>query len=199
MSSLLDMVTQHLGDNGLRQMSQQLGTDESTTSKAVAVALPLLLGGLARNASQPDGASALNQALEQDHDGSVLDNVSALVSNPQASSGAGILGHIFGSRQTPVAQGVSKATGLDPQQAGQLLLMLAPLVMGALARRKRQQPTDVAGLGAVLQQEQAELARRAPAASGLSAILDRNQDGNVIDDIARMAPGLLGGIFGRRS
>lgn len=105
MSSILDTLTQQLSGGTLSQMSRQLGTDEATTQNAVSMALPLLLGGLARNAAQPAGADALGRALDADHDGSLLDDPSALLSNPQAFSGGGILGHILGARQAPVAEG----------------------------------------------------------------------------------------------
>jgi len=59
----------------LGQISGQIGADPQSTQTAVSAALPLLLGALARNASQPGGAEALAGALGRDHDGSVLDHV----------------------------------------------------------------------------------------------------------------------------
>ena len=200
MSTILDTLTQQLSGGTLSQMSRQLGIDEATTQNAVSVALPLLLGGLARNAAQPAGADALGRALDQDHDGSVLDDPAPLLSNPQAFSGGGILGHILGSRQAPVAEGVGRATGMNQQQVMQLLIMLAPLIMGALGRAKRQQGIDSGGLGSVLQREQAQIEQRAPGAGGiLGGLLDRDNDGQIADDIARMGGGVLGSIFGRRA
>ena len=95
--ALLDMLGQQLQGNTLTQISQQLGTDEGTTAKAVSLALPMLVGGLARNASTDQGAAALDQALTRDHDGSLLDAPHRAVADPMAFGGGGILGHIFGS------------------------------------------------------------------------------------------------------
>jgi hypothetical protein len=98
-----------------------------------------------------------------------------------------------------VEQGIGRAAGLNAQQVGRLLAMLAPLVMAYLGRQKRQQggPVD-----SMLQREQAEIERRAPGAGGiLGQILGgaggQNTPG-IADDIARMAPSILGGLFGRR-
>jgi hypothetical protein len=102
--AILDMLQQQLSGNTLSQISQQLGTDENTTGKAVALALPMLLGGLAKNAATDTGAAAIDQALTRDHDGSLLDNPDQAVANPMAFGGGGILGHIFGQRQAPVEQ-----------------------------------------------------------------------------------------------
>ena len=71
MASLLDGLMQQLGGDTMRQLSQQLGADESTTTPAVGAALPVLVGALAKNASSTDGAAALAGALDKDHDGSV--------------------------------------------------------------------------------------------------------------------------------
>jgi hypothetical protein len=192
---MLDMLGQQLGGNTLTQISQQLGTDEGTAAKAVSVALPLLLGGLTRNAASPEGAAALDQALTRDHDGSLLDAPQQAITNPNAFGGGGILGHIFGQRQAPIQQGVAKATGMDMQSAGKVLMILAPIVMAQLARARSAQGAN-ASAGAVLQGEQAHIERQVPGIGGLASILDRNHDGNIADDIANLAAGQLGGGAG---
>jgi len=192
--AILDMLQQQLSGNTLSQISQQLGTDENTTGKAVALALPMLLGGLAKNAATDTGAAAIYQALTRDHDGSLLDNPDQAVANPMAFGGGGILGHIFGQRQAPVEQGVAKATGLDPQRAGKLLMILAPIVMAALARARSNQGTANASAGSVLQHEKSNMERQVPGLGGLTSILDRDGDGHIADDIANLAAGRLGGL-----
>jgi len=154
-SNLLEAVQQHLTPDTMRQIGASLGTDPGTASNAVSMALPVILGGLATNASNPQGASALNQALDA-HDGSILDNLGGLLgSGAMSGIGGAILGHIFGKKQAPVQDGVSKATGLSSQQVAQLLMMLAPIVMGALGRMKQQQGLDHTQLPNVLQQSTA--------------------------------------------
>ena len=112
--------------------------------------------------------------------------------------GGKILGHILGNRRGAVEQGIGRSTGMNPAQVAQLLMVLAPIVMAALGRAKRQQNVDAGGLGGMLQREQQEMQRRAPATSGLGGLLDKNNDGQIMDDLARMAPGMLGGLFGRK-
>jgi hypothetical protein len=193
---ILDTIGQQLGGDTLKQISQQLGTDEGTAAKAVSVALPLLIAGLTRNASTPDGGAALDQALTRDHSASpVLDAPHQAVSNPNAFNAGGILGHIFGQRQTPIEQGVAKASGIDLQSAGKVLMILAPIVMASLARARSAQGANVSA-GQVLQREQQHIERQVPGIGGLASILDRNQDGSIADDIANMAGGQLGGLGG---
>jgi hypothetical protein len=72
--------------------------------------------------------------------------------------------------------------------------MLAPLVMGALGRQRRQQGLDVSGLTGLLGNERREIERRQPAAGGiLSSLLDTDSDGDVdMGDLAKHGAGLLG-------
>jgi hypothetical protein len=213
MSTLLDDLNAQLQGPMLSQLSRQVGADEQTTAQAVSMALPMLIGGLANEVETPDGAQSLNRALDEDHDGSLLDNVSSLfggnagmsgaadVAVPRALNGAGILGHIFGGKREPVQQGIGKATGLSSQQTGRLLMMLAPLVMAYLGRRKRQAPNS--DIGGTLRAERQELERRAPDLGGILGQMfgggAQGQDRpGIADDLARIAPNVLGSIFGGR-
>jgi hypothetical protein len=156
----------------------------------------LLIGGLSRNAATPDGAAALDQALTRDHAASpLLDTPHEAISNPNAFNAGGILGHIFGQRQSPVQQGVAKASGIDLQSAGKVLMILAPIVMASLARARSAQGAN-ASAGQVLQNEQQHIERQVPGIGGLASILDRNHDGNIADDIANLAGGQLGSLGG---
>src|SRR4029079_3872489 len=120
-------------------LGRQLGLDPATTQKAVAGAVPLLTGALARNASHPEGAQALSQALDA-HDGSILDQITGYLGSSGAGGGMGdaILGHILGGRRDNAAGSLARASGIDMGTAAKLLALLAPLVMGALSRSRQQ-------------------------------------------------------------
>lgn len=155
MSSILDAVRQQLGPDTIQQLSGALGADPAATSNAISLALPALLGGLAHNAARPEGAAALDNALNQ-HDGSILDNLGGMLGGGGAGGGAlggiggAILGHIFGGRRGSVEEGVGKASGLDAAQVAQLMAMLAPIVMGVLGRMKQTKGLDANRLPEVL-------------------------------------------------
>lgn len=193
MSSLLDTLTSQLSGGSLSQLSRQLGADEGTTATAVSAALPVLLGALARNAAQPNGASALASALDRDHDGSVLDDLGGLFGGAATgAAGAGILKHVLGDKQQAVAAGLGQTTGLDAGKAGALLAMLAPVVMGALGKTQRSQGLDAGGLASMLGQQASALNAQGGAVGGLLSMLDANKDGSVVDDVLGMASKLFG-------
>jgi hypothetical protein len=187
--SLLDMLQQRLGGDAVNQISSRLGTDPANTRTAIAAALPMLVGALARNAQDPGKAGALASALGR-HDGSVLDDVAGYLGRGgDTGDGDGILGHVLGGRKETVQTGLGQAAGLDPTRAGTLLAMLAPLVMGALGKAQREKGLDTGGLAGMLGSEQQWAADAAPGVMGmLTSLLDRDHDGSVMDDIG----GLLG-------
>jgi len=199
MYSLQDLLGPEQGTEAVDQISQSVGADHSTVNSAIQAALPMLINGLANNAATPQGAESLNNALEQDHDGGLLDNLGGLGSmifgqqnaapSRQADAG-GILGHIFGNNQGQVAQEVSNQSGLNMGQTAQILMMMAPIVMASLGRQKQQQGVDASGLGGLLGGLLGGSARTPYStgqAAGGGSFLDRDGDGSSMDDIASMA------------
>ncbi len=191
--SLLEVLQQRLGGQAVEQISRKIGSDPGTTGNAIDAALPLLLAAVARNASNGAQAQSLDTAVAQDHDGSVLDDVSGYLNRAETGPGAGILRHVLGGNQPTVERGLSQTTGLDAGKAGQLLMVLAPLVMGALGRAKQERGLDAGGLSTLLAGERDNLNQSAPGIMGmLGRFLDRDGDGSVIDDVS----GMLGKTFG---
>jgi hypothetical protein len=188
--SLLDMLQQRLGADAVQQISRQLGTDHGTTQTAIAAALPMLVGALARNAQDPAQAGALAGALSRDHDGGILDDVAGYLGGGTTAAGDGILAHVLGGRRQSVETGLGHVAGLDPAKAGMLLSLLAPLVMGALGKAQREGKLDPGALAGMLGAEQQRAADAAPGVMGmLEKFLDRNHDGSVMDE--------LGGLLGK--
>ena len=194
MFSLQDLLGQEQGNQAVDQISQNLGANHTNVNSAIQMALPMLLGGLARNASDPQGAESLNQALERDHSGGgLLDSLSDFLGGgtntadvtPQ-TNGIGILEHVLGNRQTDAAQAVSENSGLDIGQVSQLLTILAPIVMSYLGRQKQQENLDAGGLSNWLGGQNEQI-QQSPQGGLLNSILDRDGDGSIIDDLASMA------------
>ena len=117
-----------------QQIAQQLGVTPAQASSAIATALPLLLGALGHNASQPQGAQALYGALQNDHAGLDLGSVLGSVLGGGGQGGQ-ILGHVFGDRQPHAAEAVGQTTGIGQDKAHMLLRWLAPIAMAYLAKR----------------------------------------------------------------
>jgi len=188
MNAITQIITQQLGGGAARTIAQRFGISETTANTAIQIGVPLILAALARNASQPQEAESLHQAVANDHDGSIFDNLMGYLQNPQSANGAGILGHVFGSQQPAIESNLAQATGMDQSSAGGLLETLAPLVMGSLGKAQQENGLDASGLSNLLNVQQQEVQANAPdAMSMLSSMLDQNRDGSSLDDLQRMA------------
>lgn len=187
MNVITQMITQKVAGTAAGQLAQRLGISEGTAQTAVQLAVPVIVAALARNASQPQGAQDLHQAVASDHDGSILDQLTSYLGNPQAANGSGILGHVLGGERPAVESNLAQATGMDQSSAGSLLEMVAPLVMGAVGREQQQNGLDPNGLSQFLAQQQQAQPAEPGLMGSISSMLDSNRDGNVTDDLSRIA------------
>lgn len=214
MANILDLLNSDLGKTLIDGTSQQLGQDKKKTASALGAALPLLLGAMQNNAKTPEGASGLLNAIGNDkHGGGILDNLGSIlggdsIDDDVLQDGAGILGHVFGGKEQNVANAVSKSSGLDLGSAMNTLKVAAPVLLGFLGKESRQKSvTDQDGIGNLLggllggesQKQQ----------SMVASLLDADNDGSIIDDVAGMLlggsgskkgglGGALGGLLGRK-
>lgn len=198
--NLLDIIKDKLGEEKVEAMSRSLGEDKQGTMKALGNAVPLIVSAMARNTRTEEGRNSLAGALDRDHDGSVLDNLGGLISNPDQGEGQGILGHVLGGRREASEKAVSERSGISLESAGKVLAIAAPIVMGLIGKKKRENNMDGGGIAGMLagiatSQETDDESGGTGSGFGslVSGLLDRDGDGNVMDDIG----GMLGGLLGR--
>ena len=180
----------------LGNLASQVGGNEGEVKNGVMAALPAMLAALGKNAGTEKGAEELNNALENKHDGSILDNLSGYLSNPDLKDGAGILNHLFGNQTSNVANAVSQSSGLDTNGSMKMLQMLAPVLMGMLGQQKKQNNLDAEGIGNLTSMLASNFGSEAGASGIIDVVtnlLDANKDGNVMDDIMGMVGKLFGG------
>ena len=212
MATITDELRKYITPETIQKLSAQVDAKEDNTVQAVNALIPMMLGGLSRNVEQ-GGAASLNRALEKDHDGTMLEQLGSLFGSSAGMSGAnalggamnsaGILGHLFGTQQSSVQQGVSQATGLNAGQVTNLMSLLAPVVMGAVGRAKRQNNLDENQVADLIKRERQDIEQQVPEAQGgkLNSILDSNNDGkvNMSDDIAKVGMALGAAfMFGKK-
>ena len=179
----------------LGNLASQVGGNEGEVKNGVIAALPAMLAALGKNAGTEKGAEELNNALEKKHDGSILDNLSGYLSNPDLKDGAGILNHLFGNQTSNVANAVSQSSGLDTNGSMKMLQMLAPILMGMLGQQKKENNLDAKGLGNLTSMLASNFGSEAGTSGIMETVtnlLDANKDGNVMDDIM----GMVGKFFG---
>lgn len=163
MSSLLEMLMGQLGEgDNMKMISQVLGAKQEETKSAVPEILSLIMSGLANNSSKPEGAESLLNALGKDHDGNILDDISGFMGKFQEGPGNGILRHVLGDKRGIAEEKVSKNTGIDIATITKLFTMLAPMIMGILGRKQKQDKLGISDLIGLLGSEKKQAESMAP-------------------------------------
>lgn len=227
MAEIMDVIRSHLDRETLENLGKRVGADPSTVQRVASMVLPMLVGGLSRNVNQPQGRSSLNAALERDHDGSLLGSLGAVLRgggagggpgdlagavdglfgsgqrevNSRTTNGDGILGHLLGDRRGAVEEGTARASGLERGQVGSLLAALAPMLMGALGKVKRDRHLDEEGVAQLVESERRDLEHATPEAGegDLRRLLDGEAGGEDVASWAdRLGSALGGSLTGRK-
>lgn len=216
--SLIDLLTGNTGNQVAEQAENKFGISKNQIIALLAVATPLVISYLRNKSQDNKEAEALNNALDKDHDGSILDDTSQL--EARQNEGGSILSHVFGSEKGNVENQLSQNTGISIDKIGPILAMLAPLIMGYIGKEKQQNNVGAGGLGDLLggilggAQTQAQQQQSNPLNDILGSVLrggESQSSGNPLNDILGSVLGgggqqkqqqggglgdLLGGLFG---
>ncbi len=180
------------------ELSRDIGVDEETAKAAIGTAVPLMLGAMSRQASTSDGALALFDSLnhEHEHEEGALSGLASLLKNPLAlAAGGALVSKMFGGHQSPVEAGLSNATGLGGEQTKKMMMALTPVVLGYLARHSREKNLDAGGIANLLRDEEVQLKAHSPELEGLLGVLDLDHDGSVMDEVEKMGAAFMANMF----
>jgi hypothetical protein len=189
--AFLDEFMETFGGQASKDLSSNLGLKKSAAAQIVPAVVPMILGGLKRQMETQGGAARVDHILNKYGSDSVLDDIAGAISNRSAQAADASLGGLLGSSGLQATDMIAQRFKLNPGLAAKIIPALAPLILGALTRKKN---TSSDGLG------------------GIASLIDRDGDGSILDDVAGMlfqgsgsqASGggilgkLLGGLFGGR-
>ena len=208
--NLIELITGNAGNQVASQAENKFGISKNQIIALLAVAAPLVISYLRKKSQEdPNEAEALNNALDKDHDGSILDNPAQVESRLQ--EGGSILDHIFGGQKAQVENQLSQNTGISMDKIGPVLAMLAPLIMGYIGKEKQASGANAGGLGDLLggilggAQQQAQAQPSSPLNDILGSVLGgaTQQSGGGLGDLlgsvlggGNQKQGGLGGLLG---
>ena len=195
--SILDDIQSTLSGDTVGQISRKIGADPAQTKAAIDQAIPMLVAALGKEAADPERRAGLQAAIEEDHDGSVVDNLPAYLAGEmsgRAANGEGIVNHVLGDRKDPAVQALAGRSGLDLGKIASLLPLLAPIVMGMLGKKERSGGMSFDSITDILGGDTQRAATNSPDIGDLlGSVLGGSAggQGGGIDD-------LLGSILGKR-
>ena len=194
MANFLDEFLKDYGPEVSRGMSANLGINKRTANQILPEIVPLILGGLKRQSETRGGADRIDHILNKYGQDDVLDRIGdELSSRSRMDQPDPRLGGLLGDSGVQATDMMANRFKMDSGLATKLIPMLAPIILGALTRKR-----DKGGAGS----------------SGIASLIDQDGDGNILDDVAGfllkgmgssgsrrgggMLGGILGGLFGKK-
>ena len=174
-TNLGDLVRGYLTPDVLERAASFAGASPAGTEKAVAAAVPAVIGALAEMASNRTGAEQIGRMLDTGKfDGSTLSNPAGFFAGSSttpsiAEAGKGVVDSVFGGKASGVSDLIARSAGIGSGSASTLLGFAAGLVMNVLGRQRTSMGLDASGLLALLTSQVPLLAGRLPA--GLWSLL----------------------------
>jgi len=155
MSLLTDLFSM-MDQRSIGSTAAALGESEHTVSRGMRSAIATVLGGMATKSDNPSLLRSLLDMVPAGAGAFSGPNLGAGVLDPNSpliTTGKSMLSTLFGSSEGAVSQALGAGTGLPSGAASSLLAMAAPVVMGFLGKRVRDQGLSMGGLGNLLQRE----------------------------------------------
>ena len=165
MASFIDEFMKDYGSEVAGQLSSNLNVDKGTVSKLIPQLAPLIISGLKKQKDERGGDERVNHILNKYGDSSVLNNIKDLIASKVSddTTDANLGGLLGTSGGNVAAQALSQKLNVDSSVIQKMIPALAPLILGALTKKR---DTSSSGIG------------------GVGSLLDADSYGSIIDDIA---------------
>ena len=173
MNNLISELLESLGPQVTEQLSSNLGIDRNKAEQILPQVAPLVLGGMKQQMQNRGGADRVNHILNKYGSANVLNDLGGLFKqHAQDDNPDPRLGGLLGDSGIEAANMLDQKLNIGSSAAMKIIPMLAPVILGALSQKR-----DSGGVGA----------------NGIAALIDRDGDGSVLDDVAGF---LMQGIGG---
>ena len=131
LSSIMGLL---LGGSSTSGISQATGTNSADVTSILANALPSLLAGANKQATQTSTATSFAKAL-QSHAAEDTSNLTSFYNNVDLSDGAKIVKHLFGNQTNSTIRSIANQAGVTQSQASSVLSAAAPLMMSLIGQQ----------------------------------------------------------------
>lgn len=152
--NIVSMAMQYLTPMLIDRIAGSLGIQSPLVKTAIAAILPTILAGLTGVAAKPGGGRQLGEVLSKQNT-DILGDLGSIFGGPKQAeatkSGTDALRDLLGgSAVSGLTGAVSKFAGIGSAPTEGLVGMLAPVVLGSLAKQQKESGLDAAGLAGML-------------------------------------------------
>ncbi|WP_455279232.1 DUF937 domain-containing protein [[Eubacterium] cellulosolvens] len=179
---MTDFMEEFLKDYGMdvsKKLSSNLGVKEDVALKMIPIVAPMILGGLKRQMNQHGGtdeqarADRVNHILNKYGSPDVLTHIDKeFQTRAQEKDPDPRLGGLLGESGLQASNEMSNKFGIDKGTAMKIIVMMAPIILGALSKKR--------GVGS----------------RGIADLVDHDGDDNVLNDVTGM---LFQGLTGQET
>lgn len=153
---ILGLIKDKLTDSVIKKVSGFLGEHPEKIGPALNSAVPIVLGGIIRNATNEEDTGKVMDVLKDGgHTGEILDDLPNLLGNFDKTQllitiGSNIYTHFAGNKGNAIVEKLSTLNGIRKTSASSLVGLAAPLVLGALGKVVSREGLGVSGLTKLL-------------------------------------------------
>ncbi len=166
--NLMNMAMKYVGPMVAQHVATKLGIGGPIANKLIAAALPAILGSVIGKSKSSDGLGSLMSLVtgsntpEPNALGQMFESGGDV--DELARSGGGMLeGLLGGQGMGALSSALGKHAGVEPEQAGSLLGMLAPTALGTIGSQVAESGMDGPALASFLKGQEANVAQAMPA------------------------------------
>lgn len=154
-TNLIELFKNTIGDTLIRQTSGLLGESAQSISSSLGAIVPSLIGTMVLRANADSGVKQLRDYISSNG----LEDVTLIDSSEPGSGnqydqlmtkGSHALKFLVGENESQVIDAISAEGGLKTSSSSSLLKMVAPLLMGFVARFSKENSSGVSGLKELL-------------------------------------------------
>jgi OmpA-OmpF porin, OOP family len=180
MPGLIDSIMGLAGPQILNALASRLGENESAVKGGLQSGLAAILGSIASKAGDGNAMGQIFSLLTGSASQGILGNISSLAASGPSGAVSDmsqkLLGSLFGSGQNDAIGAIAKSSGLSTGAATSVMGMAAPLVMGFLGNKVKNEGLSAASLGSLLTAELPAIKSLLPAglgsiATGLGSVM----------------------------
>jgi hypothetical protein len=179
-ANLVSLIMQFLTPEVIARIASALSLDRTILQKAVAAAIPALLGYLAKTVAQPGGEKQFANALARQPAGALDTLMNILGGTGQKAlsdqkafveNGSSLLSGLLGNGTQELIRAVGQYAGLGEGAGKSLMGMLGPVVVDALGQQQRKEGLDIGGLANLLTSQRQQFAAALPSGFGSAELL----------------------------
>jgi outer membrane protein OmpA-like peptidoglycan-associated protein len=161
--NLLNVSQNFFSPDVVQKFSNIIGQSTDKTKIALMSVIPTLMNGIVNKGSTPEGAASLvDMTKKQNFELSTTPDESKL------SQGNEVMNSIFGSNLMPTASKIGESTGLNTSSITKIFSLAAPVVMGVIGSKIKNEKLRSMGLMNFLGQQKTLLSGFTSGAAGFS-------------------------------